>query len=159
MLVYDFDKISVNDICEEALVSRSTFYKNYIDKYDLLRSYLQAIRQNIRNKVGDFDDIQYIHFFVDFVFDNLILLKHILIGSNTELIQMFVDITQKGLYLKLQKIKNGDRITEQDEILLNFFSGGVTYILVSQLEKGFPIGKEAMFNVLAKTEAAVSDMK
>ena len=31
-----FEKISINDICQEAFVSRSTFYKLYKDKYDVV---------------------------------------------------------------------------------------------------------------------------
>ena len=32
----EFSKITIRDICQEALVSRSTFYAHYLDKYDLL---------------------------------------------------------------------------------------------------------------------------
>ena len=32
----DFETISVTDICERAMVHRTTFYKHYEDKYDLL---------------------------------------------------------------------------------------------------------------------------
>lgn len=32
----EFSKITIQDICQEALVSRSTFYAHYLDKYDLL---------------------------------------------------------------------------------------------------------------------------
>lgn len=39
-LLYEkqFNKISVNDICEQAMISRPTFYKNYCDKYELVSS-------------------------------------------------------------------------------------------------------------------------
>jgi len=33
----NFEKITVNDICEEALVSRATFYAHFNDKYDLFK--------------------------------------------------------------------------------------------------------------------------
>lgn len=31
-----FAAVTVRDICERAMVNRSTFYRHYIDKYDLL---------------------------------------------------------------------------------------------------------------------------
>lgn len=37
-----FEEITVKDICERAMVHRSTFYKHYEDKYDLLE---QGMRQ------------------------------------------------------------------------------------------------------------------
>ena len=32
----NFERIKISDICEEALINRSTFYAHYEDKYDLL---------------------------------------------------------------------------------------------------------------------------
>ena len=32
----NFERIKISDICEEALINRSTFYSHYEDKYDLL---------------------------------------------------------------------------------------------------------------------------
>ena len=37
---YDFPKITVEMLCNEAKINRSTFYKYYKDKYDLLNDYL-----------------------------------------------------------------------------------------------------------------------
>ena len=38
-----FQKITVQLLCERALINRSTFYKYYTDKYDLLDRYLNKI--------------------------------------------------------------------------------------------------------------------
>ena len=37
----NFEKIKVSDICEEALINRSTFYAHYEDKYDLLVDFFE----------------------------------------------------------------------------------------------------------------------
>lgn len=36
-----FEKITIDDICDEALVHRSTFYRYYHNKYELLESMLE----------------------------------------------------------------------------------------------------------------------
>ncbi len=38
-----FEKITVKDICEEAMVHRTTFYTHFEDKYDLLRYCMQEL--------------------------------------------------------------------------------------------------------------------
>jgi AcrR family transcriptional regulator len=39
-----FAAVTVRDICERAMVNRSTFYRYYLDKYDLLDQYMDAIQ-------------------------------------------------------------------------------------------------------------------
>ena len=37
----DFEKITINDIAQEALVGKVTFYNHYADKYDLADKIVQ----------------------------------------------------------------------------------------------------------------------
>lgn len=45
-----FEEISVKDICERAMVHRTTFYKHYADKYDLLE---QGMRQIVDGLIAE----------------------------------------------------------------------------------------------------------
>ncbi|MEL0537510.1 TetR/AcrR family transcriptional regulator [Staphylococcus debuckii] len=45
-----FSSITVNMICEEALVHRTTFYKHFFDKYDLLSYLLHNLTQDYFDK-------------------------------------------------------------------------------------------------------------
>lgn len=47
-----FQKITVEMLCQSALINRSTFYKYYIDKYDLLEKYLDKILMEFREHVN-----------------------------------------------------------------------------------------------------------
>lgn len=47
-----FTKVTVRDITERARVNRSTFYRHYIDKYDLLEQYATAV--NALTHIDDF---------------------------------------------------------------------------------------------------------
>ena len=46
----NFEEITVNDIVPEAYVTRSTFYRYYDDKYELLSEIEDQILQFIRNE-------------------------------------------------------------------------------------------------------------
>lgn len=41
-----FVDITIKDICDEAMISRSTFYAHYKDKYDLLEYFFEKITSN-----------------------------------------------------------------------------------------------------------------
>ena len=40
-----FEEIKVSDICDKALINRSTFYAHYSDKYELLASYIDDLKK------------------------------------------------------------------------------------------------------------------
>jgi AcrR family transcriptional regulator len=42
-----FGAITVRDITERAMVNRSTFYRHYLDKYDLLNQYFEELQAQI----------------------------------------------------------------------------------------------------------------
>lgn len=45
-----FDDITVNELCETALIRRPTFYSHFEDKYDFLRFYLNEIQSRIESE-------------------------------------------------------------------------------------------------------------
>ncbi len=48
-----FSKITVNDICTEAMVSRSAFYANFQDKYALLQYGMGTLRESLFCSTGN----------------------------------------------------------------------------------------------------------
>lgn len=49
---HPFQKITVDMICKTALINRSTFYKYYLDKYDLLEQYLNRTLEEFRRNIN-----------------------------------------------------------------------------------------------------------
>ena len=45
----DFDDIKINEICDNALVHKTTFYNHFEDKYDLLNYIVHDMHENIKN--------------------------------------------------------------------------------------------------------------
>ncbi len=53
---HSFDSISVIDICEEAEVSRATFYVHFKDKYDLLAHVIKNVADECKFTEGDIEE-------------------------------------------------------------------------------------------------------
>lgn len=47
-----FEKITVEQLCRTAIINRSTFYKYYTSKYDLMQRYLQRALDGFRHQVN-----------------------------------------------------------------------------------------------------------
>jgi AcrR family transcriptional regulator len=47
-----FAEVSVQDIAERAMVNRSTFYRHYLDKYDLLSHYMEELYAQVPAQEG-----------------------------------------------------------------------------------------------------------
>lgn len=54
-----FSKITVNEIADQALIHRSTFYTHFDDKYDLLNQYLASQRNSTDFNLNDLYDHPY----------------------------------------------------------------------------------------------------
>lgn len=53
----EFQKITIDMLCQSALINRSTFYKYYKDKYDLLDNYIDRVLGDFRNALESTDFI------------------------------------------------------------------------------------------------------
>ncbi|CAJ1197120.1 hypothetical protein CPR19088_GLDEOEPO_00552 [Companilactobacillus paralimentarius] len=47
-----FEKVTVNDICQNSLVGRSTFYHHYTDKYELLNQMIAKMSQKFQELIN-----------------------------------------------------------------------------------------------------------
>lgn len=57
-----FDDITVNVLCQKALIRRPTFYSHFEDKYDFLRFYLNEIQTQIESESAEVSSDMIGHF-------------------------------------------------------------------------------------------------
>ncbi len=57
-----FDDITVNELCETAMIRRPTFYSHFEDKYDFLRFYLNEIQSRIESESDEIAENRSEHF-------------------------------------------------------------------------------------------------
>lgn len=54
---HPFQKITIDMLCKSALINRSTFYKYYEDKYDLLNRYIKRVLKEFQEAMDSTDFI------------------------------------------------------------------------------------------------------
>ena len=60
-----FEEIKVADICNEALINRTTFYAHYSDKYELLLALIKDLKNNLQTVLNQNSKIVNNAFFIN----------------------------------------------------------------------------------------------
>lgn len=137
--VKSFEKINVNDILAQAGISRATFYRHFMDKYDLLD---QAVIDQVDLIYTDDCDLDlWRERFAD-IFE-LIKKKEMLlaIGHKYEtehLYTMHYQMIRRLCLKRMNRVKGGV-VTDQEMRAIKFFSAGVAKILVDWTQHGYVV--------------------
>ncbi len=142
----DFDEITIHEICEKALVRRSTFYRHYEDKFD----FYQSTIIHLLNKYNDKNNENYnkhhpetfyaamINDVLLFLDQNKYLAKSVI---RSEIYGMISTIIYKQLYLIIEnhlnrEIQNGYVFNLDICLLAEFSAGGIMRIIFNWLQSG-----------------------
>ena len=88
-----FCKITANDICRNAMVSRSVFYMHFEDKYQLLQFCMQKERERLENALTDKDVRSLLYAVLKSVKERQTVYHNLFMAEvNAELIQMFLSL-------------------------------------------------------------------
>jgi len=132
----NFGKITVNDLCEEALISRAAFYAHFNDKYDLLNYWLGNLFEQIRNTIND-ETYEPLEELINTFFEmHAKVIRNLLEDANKEI----VDIVHLFLYSVIDCCMEElgcERTHHNQTILINFCVGG-TMRLITMQAKGRP---------------------
>ena len=127
----DYKEISITEICKEAKVSRTAFYKNYKTKEDVIKDIIIDLNNVFVNEVGSpFTklDKEYYKFFLSKVFEYKDV---ILFMNNTGFKDGYLQITNK-IILGKESNKN---VSKLQKLIWN---GGIqniiNYVLSNDLE-------------------------
>ncbi len=131
-----FDKITVNDLCEEAVVSRTAFYAHFEDKYALLKFSLETIKKDIDEYEREHIDSENIVNLNEYIRKNGKLLKNLIDEGNTEVMNILIGMLTNDVFSKLCADEN---LSAYDHALVNFCAGGFANLLLWQLKNNFPM--------------------
>lgn len=124
----NFSRLTVNDLCEEAQLSRTAFYMHFLDKYDLLKYFLNEIKPKIHMHISDN------------VFINELFIKNRrgIVNLVEDADYLTMEILQEFL-LSVADIPHISKNTKHKNIVLaNFCAGGIIQNVIWQIKNNFP---------------------
>lgn len=146
-----YEKISVMDICEKALVHRATFYNHFESKDQLLEYAIAEFKDTLVNSAVKKETFSHpremylslIDKVIDFVEENkkniLLILKH---NSFEKAAGFIVATVKKSLDYLIGRNQYKENSAIPKDILIDFLSGGITNIGLNWLISSNPYSKE-----------------
>lgn len=134
-----FDEITVNELCEKAMVRRATFYKHFADKYDFFGFFVRQTRDGFLKEQHGYSAEEMSSSFYVFVFQSCLTfmkehkkLIHNVLKSNAlpSLLNILSDEIYRDVLLKLREEQRaGTKFKVSLELMAAFYAGGVIRVL------------------------------
>lgn len=141
-----FEDITVNDICEEAMVSRSTFYSYFDDKYALVTFSLNRERESLEIVAGENIEENLLKLLYRLKEKKIVYKNLLLAQTNRELNRMIIDHISSFVVGAFD-----DGIDEVElSITTTFYSTGIAGIVIWWIEKNFPISEGELAKYIFK---------
>ena len=157
MLLKDkpFEDIKVSDICNEALINRSTFYAHYNDKYELLVDLINNLKDSLEKALDTNKNIiNTKEYYMEMI---KILLNHLdnerdtyypilLNNRNSVVLDILLDVIDKDIEKKFHSNNLNGNVPK--EIVAKFYLGAVVSIGIEWLRNNKKYTEEEIFNYL-----------
>jgi AcrR family transcriptional regulator len=147
-----FDDIRISDICDKAMVHRTTFYKHFEDKYQLLDFLLRQLIKEFEEKSLQYTPIDNSKQYYPNLFR--LLLEHMCenrkmysVGllNNGSAMKLLQKIVLQCIKSKLENDENnGINFIVPISIIAEFYSPALVYSAGEWLEEGMPIPIDQM---------------
>lgn len=153
-----FNEIYVMDICDKAMVHRSTFYKHFEDKYHLLKYTLTTFQNEMMSKVMSETNMdnptQFFMSLIDHAFDLHTSSKRssplmMVNDEDSMFMTAYHNTISQGILSRLEEFKKkGITFSMPLSILANYNAGAIISIQRWWLENNMPISKEELLSYI-----------
>lgn len=127
-----FEKITVKDICDVAMVSRSSFYSHFEDKYHLLFYCLEEIKQELNKKI-DYSQKEFlIERVLEYILANRKLFKTLFATETSlELRQMLDTLFTEEIeeFLRKKSEATLEPVKASVGMISIFIAGGISHLI------------------------------
>lgn len=141
-----FSKISVNELCEYAKVSRSAFYLYYEDKYQLFSCCMNEKHQFFGQMKSIYKPKDFIEFMLDYIQNEKIFFYNAFGASDDDEIKeiAYQFFYQESADILNEKIKEGLTLPGPVEIISAFYVGGLTTTIIRWIKSNYKFSKEEL---------------
>ena len=151
-----FEEIKVSDICEKALINRSTFYAHYEDKYELLVDFIKDLKDEFSQKLENNKALnikeyylELIKIFLNHVEDKKDIYSSIMIHNrNSIMMDILLSAINDDILKRISKENFTDGIPA--EIIAKFYVGGVLNLGFEYLNSNGKYSKEDIISYIDK---------
>ena len=156
MKTKSFEEIKVSDICNEALINRSTFYAHYNDKYELLKdaidnlknSLIEELNQNIKTSNTKEYYLEMISILLNHIEEKRSIYQQIMLNNrNSIMVDILYDVLDHDITSKIKKTKS-EKIP--GEIIAKFYIGAVFNVGIIFLKNEKKYSKQEILEYLNK---------
>ena len=139
-----FEEIKVSDICNKALVNRSTFYSHYQDKYDLFSELVVNIKNSLatelskNKKINGVKEyyIEMMSIFIDYLEENTNIYKAIIVNNKNSIsMDIVYDVMNEDIHKHIAEFGNIMNKNIPIEIITRFYLGGVFNVGIQLLNE------------------------
>ena len=154
-----FEKIKISDICEVALINRSTFYAHYEDKYELLLALIEDLKDNLlielnKNEAESLSK-EYFMELLEILIDHIdskreiysAILSH---NKNGIFVDFLIDVANRDLAKRLKDSQEVIKSNIPADIISKFYLGGIINIGVDWIINKDKYNKEQILLYLDK---------
>ena len=156
-----YESITINELCERAMVRRATFYKHYRDKQDFLLGLVSRFREQFRAMIkADGESITLAEYFTKYIsntVDRIVtypeIVKNILASQMRD---PFINVVLRSNFKDaIDRINEaaalGVRISVSTEVAASMIVGGSSIFLIQWFENGMQIPRERLEADIAET--------
>ena len=155
-----FEDITVNELCQRAMVRRATFYKHFADKYEFFAFFIREIQDRFNEDIKEYSQDETPCSYYIYLFKNSVkLLKEhkkivdSLLKSSVfpTLLEIISDEIYKNVLLTMKEnVKDGTPLAVSPNILASFYTGGIVQSLRYWVATPNGISEEKMIGEVEK---------
>lgn len=149
-----FEEIKVSDICQKALINRSTFYSHFNDKYELFMSLINNLKQELEADLKLIEEnnlknyyLKMIEVFLNHIEGKENIYRSILINNrNSIIMDMIYDTITDDVN---SKIKENDKNVPND-IFASYYLGAIVNVGIEWFKNNKKYSKDEILEYLNK---------